>query len=325
MTRRIKNVPIEVAFTAAMVVVMMALSIWFALPVSMPAIDSAAFIGVHYLLPLIGLLAWIMCAAVGQRRDLSTVLFGLPCYAIVLWVHFNLKLWVPLINPSNFDGLYWTFDGSMRPLVDGAIYIRKAVSPAIPFQSNLYMYAFIFMFYASFCYHAVATPKAFRPLFLAALFLQGLGAFSYIIFPASGPFIYEPGANPFVSETQRFMLDARGELIQGGASWLSSSGSEYFAAGLGAMPSLHAAASSLFVWFAYKHAKPLLPIYLTIFAYILVVAVANRWHYLIDLPAGVALAAGAIYLAKLATSPDQRQVAEDDHVQLLIGGAAVYS
>ena len=28
---------------------------------------------------------------------------ALPCYATVLVVHFNLKLWVPYINPTSYD------------------------------------------------------------------------------------------------------------------------------------------------------------------------------------------------------------------------------
>ena len=68
-------------------------------------------------------------------------------------------------------------------------------------------------------------------------------------------------------------------------------------AGLGAMPSLHAACSSLFLWFAWRHGRILLPTYIPLVFYILVTAVASRWHHLIDIPVGIALARLSIYLA----------------------------
>ena len=292
------QVPVEVVFAAAMLVLMVSLSKMFGLPFVSPAASSAAFVGIHYLLPLAGLMIWFACAAVGQRRDLPRkLLIMLPSYSVVMWAHFNIKLWTPLINPLTYDELYWATDAWLRPAVDFSIAFRIAVRPFIPFDANLYIYSFIFMFYGSFCYHAAITPDKFRELLLAALFLQGLGALAYLAFPAVGPFIFEPAANPLATQSQQFMLNVREEVISGGPAWLASNGSEYLIAGLGAMPSLHAGAGFLFVWFAYRHGRPLLPIYLAIYSYILLVAVGNRWHYIVDIPAGIALAGLAIYAA----------------------------
>ena len=56
------------------------------------------------------------------------------------------------------------------------------------------------------------------------------------------------------------------------------------------MPSLHAGGSFLFLLFALRHDRRLVWIMLPLWAFISVDAIANRWHYLVDLPAGMVLA-----------------------------------
>src|SRR3546814_14660869 len=64
-----------------------------------------------------------------------------------------------------------------------------------------------------------------------------------------------------------------------------------------AMPSLHSASAYLFFLFAWKHGKVLVPLYSFILAYILIMAVASRWHYIIDIPVGMTLAWASYKLA----------------------------
>ena len=63
------------------------------------------------------------------------------------------------------------------------------------------------------------------------------------------------------------------------------------------MPSLHAGGSFLFLLYALRHAKPLRWPFAFLFLFIALDAVANRWHYAVDLPAGMALAFAATWLA----------------------------
>lgn len=298
--------PIEVIFTAGIMLVTLFLAETFNLPMLLPTLNGAAFVGVHYLLPLVGLLIFAACAAIwGQRDILRTIAIGLPCYALVLLAHFHLKLWTPLINQANYDSAYWATDLAVRPLVDLSFFVRQALEPIIPWHSNAYMLGFIILFYISFCYHAVRTPAVFRQLVLAALLLQGLGGLAYMLFPAVGPFVFEQGVNPVATQTQQFMLETRAQLLSGGRAWLATAGSPHLVAGLGAMPSLHAGGAFLFLWFAYRHGRVLLPTYVPVFIYILFTAVANRWHYVIDIPFGIALAALCIYIAGKATQGAQ--------------------
>ncbi len=296
----------ELGFTMLVIAITCALSVVLALPISFPSGERAAFVGVHYLYPLIGLCIWAGLAAVGQKRQLfQTFLIALPCYAAVLLCHFNIKLWIPHINPVLWDDVLWASDQSVRPLIDASFVLRKAIAPIIPLGSNFYMFGFIILFYVSFCYHAIKTPEKFRTFFLAALFLQGFGAFAYLIMPAIGPFIYEAGIEAQPTLAQASMYGAYQANFAGGAEWLREYGGAHLTVGLAAMPSLHAGASFLFLIFAAKYARVLVVPYLLIFAYICVAAISSRWHYAIDLPVGMALAWVSSVLAHRLIEPAQ--------------------
>lgn len=315
----------EIWFTIAMLGLTLAVSAALGFRFSLPAGNEAAFVGIHYLYPLIGVAIWGVLAAVGQRTDLArTFLIALPCYAVVLVCHFNLKLWGPHINPLLWDDLYWRTDTWLRPLVDACFWLRRAIAPVIPLDSNFYMIAFIAMFYMSFCFHALRSPHQFRTLFLAALLFQGLGALAYLVMPAIGPFLYESGIEPAQTGAQQGMLALRQEIVSGGAGWFAANGGTHITAGLAAMPSLHTGGSFLFLLFAWRHARVLMPLYSVLFAYISIDAVASRWHYLVDLPVGIALALGCVWAAeRLNPRPAEdaeraRPVAPDAVAQLFV-------
>lgn len=298
MTQRRWLVP-EIWFTAAMLTLTLAIGMILDFRFSLPAGDRAAFVGIHYLYPLLGVAAWGVLAFVGQRRELlQTFLIALPCYAIVLVCHFNLKLWAPHINPVMWDHVYWDVDIWMRPLVEICFTLRRAISPLIALDSNFYMTAFIMMFYLSFCIHALRDAHQFRTLFLAALIFQGLGALAYLIAPAIGPFLFETGIEPQQTAAQQSMLAVRQQISAGGSEWIAANGGTHITVGLAAMPSLHTGGAFLFLLFAWRYARVLVPVYLPLFAFISIDAVASRWHYLVDLPAGITLALVAAWSAE---------------------------
>lgn len=281
----------EIWFTILLIAITAAFSVTLDLPFNFPSGERAAFVGIHYLYPIAGLAIWATVASIGQRKQLKRIfLIALPCYAAVLICHFNLKLWGPHINPVLWDDLYWATDQAIRPLVDASFSLRQAMDPIIPLSSNFYVGGYIAMFYISFCYHAIITPAEFRKLFLAALFVQGAGAIAYLVMPAIGPFLYEPGIELRATAAQASMLAAWEANVAGGTEWLESYGATHLTVGLAAMPSLHAALAFLFWLFAWKHGRILIVPYSLLLGYILIAAVANRWHYVIDLPIGIAIA-----------------------------------
>lgn len=287
----LKRLPFEVWFTATLLAVTVLLGRANGLPFSLPSGGGAAFVGVHYLYPLIGLAVWAyIVGRSGRQSPGATFFIALPCYALVLLAHFNLKLWIPDLNPALFDAQYWAIDEALHPLVETCMALRRSLGWAIPLGSNFYMYGFIALFYLSFTVHALGPKGKFRALVIAALLFQGLGALSYLIAPALGPFLYERGVEPMADHAQQALLATYQAHVAGGSAWVALNGSKALLIGLAAMPSLHAGGSFLFLLFALRHDRRLVWVMLPLWAFISVDAIANRWHYLVDLPAGMLLA-----------------------------------
>jgi hypothetical protein len=296
--KNISCLQVEIYFTAMMLMAMILLSISFGLPISLPMGEAAIAFGTQAVLPLLAIGVWAAWAAhEGREVVLLRPILAVACYAIVMIVHFNMKLWVPLVRPVTFDTLFWRIDQLGYPLVRLCMRIDESLAPIISNDSGFYVGSLPALFYISLAYHAAKTPQIIRQFFLSALILQGLGAISYYPFPALGPFIFENGTNPVLTGAQHNMLVAHQMAVMTGPSWLVGHGEATLFAGLGAMPSLHAASAYLFLWFAWRHGRILLPTYIPLFVYILVTAVASRWHYLIDIPVGILLAHVSIRLA----------------------------
>lgn len=298
MRSSLRVIPPEVLITGATLAVMFLLSVAFQLPIVSPSENRAAFVGVHYIYPLIGVALLGITTFLAGKRDVAMSFFiALPCYVAILFAHFNIKLWIPHINPVMYDDFYWKTDQMVRPIVDACDYIRENIF-IFPYESNFYMLAFIALFYTSFLYHAIKTPAHFRTLVVAVLLVQSLGALAYLVAPAIGPFIYEAGVDPTITPGQLGMLEFYRNSVAEGPAWIARHGSAHFTVGLAAMPSLHAAGAFLFFLFAWKHGRILLPLYSIILFFILVTSVASRWHYVIDVPVGIALALLCLWLAE---------------------------
>ena len=296
--KNISGLQVELYFTAMMLMAMISLSILFGLHVSLPTGEAAVAFGAQAVLPLLAIGLWAAWAAhKGREVVLSRPILAVACYAVVMIVHFNMKLWVPLVRPATYDMMFWRIDQAGYPLVRLCMRIEASLAPIISDDSGFYVGSLPALFYISLVYHASKTPQIIRQFFLSALILQGLGAISYYLLPVLGPFIFENGTNPVLTGAQHNMLVAHQAAVMTGPSWLIGHGEATLFAGLGAMPSLHAASAYLFLWFAWRHGRILLPTYIPLFLYILVTAVASRWHYLVDLPVGILLAHGSIRLA----------------------------
>jgi len=294
----IAKTPVEVFFAGGMLAITLLLSALFGLPIRLPSHDLMIPLVATYLVPLTGAVAYSIYALLARKRTLlRELVITLPCFWVVLIAYFNLKLWTPFINPLSFDGLFWQIDQALRPLVDFCFGLRRALVPIVPYEWNLYLTGFLLLFYISFLYHSTRTPQALRRIVVSAMFLQGLGALTYIALPAIGPFLYEPGSSTTSNAAEQMMLQVRQQSVAGGPHWLSGHASSVLMAGLGAMPSLHVGYAWLFLWYAIREARVLLPTYVPLFVFIVFTSVASRWHYLIDLPAGLALSAFSIWLA----------------------------
>ncbi len=288
--------------------VALALSAAFGLPFLIPADDALEFTGMSYAVPLslIGLLGLYLVATKQTARLVYYALAGIA-YGVILVSHFNVKLWMSFINPRLWDDFYWSTDQAVRPLVEASFAVHKGVAAVMPFGDHLYLFAFLAMFAGSIIVHASQSFVVFRKVLFAAMLVHVLGALSYLVMPAIGPFLYEPGVNALETARQQHMHDGYLALMAGGRPWIAAEGSRFMFAAVAAMPSLHVASSAVFVFFAWHHARWLGVAYLPLFVFIIFEAAATRWHYWIDVAAGMALTALAIAVTIALFRPAEAQ------------------
>ena len=228
------------------------------------------------------------------------------------YLHFNLKGWVPLINPALFDTAYMASDEWLRPLVDAFTWASTTIRTNLNPEVRWYQFLFLIMFILSFCRFA-AIRDAYYPHFAVSMLLMvSLGALSYLIAPALGPFIYEDGNAVLATEAQTGMYAAYQKVQVGGAAWFERYGAAYFTGALAAMPSLHVGYASLMTYYILKSRDYMAPLFVLFWLWILIDSVALRWHYAIDAPAGVALSALVIWLTnRLLAHGEDSQASEN--------------
>jgi membrane-associated phospholipid phosphatase len=310
----------EWVVAAGLALVAIALSFVIHAPIRFPSEGALLFIGSTYLFPFVLVSIWILLPLpfLNFRREykralgiiLRQVNYTL-CLGVILIFHFHIKLWAPLINPASYDHIYNVIDQKCFFWMDPLISWRGQFH--YDWLDNLYFYVFVFMFFCSFIVHSLKSNNEFRRVFLASALVQAIGAVSYLIAPALGPFIYHHGVNDHVTDAQQAMFKTHQALLAGGVHWLKGNTGKYLAAGLAAMPSLHLAASFVFLWYALKYCRWLAWFYWPCVLWIIFEAMASRWHYGIDLVAGIILAYGSIFLAnrwmdahEAATAPESK-------------------
>ena len=294
----------ELALALSFLLVALALAWIFDLPVVTPAKNALEFTGMSYGVPL-GLIALLGVYLILTKQGKRLIYYGLAsiAYGAILICHFNVKLWMSLINPALWDDFYWQTDQAMRPFIEASFSVHNLVAAPLPFGDHLYLFAFLAMFASSIIVHSMQHLIVFRKVIFTAMLVHVLGALSYLVMPAVGPFLYEHGANALETARQVHMYQGYTALVAGARPWLASEGSQFMFAAVAAMPSLHVASSAVFVYFAWKHARWLGWAYLPMFGFIICEAVATRWHYLIDVAAGLGLTAVAIAITTVLFRP----------------------
>lgn len=292
--------PIEVIALISMLAAAI-ISLAFSQDLYWPNGESAQFAANHYLGPIIPALAVIALPFIGRKREyshssISRALRVILAFVVVVFLHFNFKLWAQLVNPVRFDLNYQHIDILFPQVIMACESVRTAFLNWLPFEMvHAYHDLFVAMFILSFLVHAALgqTEVANRLVTSVAAVLV-LGGVAYMAAPAWGPFVYSQGVDPAATGIQRDMARFQAGLIDSAGSLYYGS---QFTAALAAMPSLHAAHSAVFLYFAARHAPLLGVFYVPIFVFLCADAVASKWHYLVDIPAGLAVAAISIWFA----------------------------
>jgi PAP2 superfamily len=302
----------ELGLALICVLVALVMSLAADLPFSFPDVSALAFTGMHPAVPIGLISAWLGVTMLSRFKfRVFYYVTAAFAYCVILVVHFNIKLWMAVANPVNWDDFYWRVDGAVRPVIDLSFGVHDAAAFLLPFENHLYLFAFLAMFLCSIVIHSMRCFMVFRRVIFSAMLVHALGAISYLIMPAAGPFIYEAGSNALETARQVHMYEGYQALIAGGRPWIAENGSQYMLAAVAAMPSLHVASSGVFLYYAWKHERWLGLCYLPLFTFILFEAMSTRWHYAVDLIAGIGLTALAIWIAAIIFAPiERRQKAE---------------
>jgi len=224
-------------------------------------------------------------------RWLSTDFYYILIFVIVIYFHFHLKMWMPVLNSHLHDYAYFQIDKQLHFIIEGFAVARSLLTRLLPAPDLWYQGAQLGLFIGSFWLHALGERRWHHHNILALLLNLMIGPLTYLLAPAVGPFIFEDGPNATATAAQHGMYRMFAELQVQGPSWLWSHGGQYFTAPPAAMPSLHVGAACIVVYYSLKARSPFAFLAIFLAAWIFIESVVSRWHYLVDLPAGILLAA----------------------------------
>jgi membrane-associated phospholipid phosphatase len=201
----------------------------------------------------------------------------LPIFA-VLAVYFNLRSILPIINPVSYDAALHQLDVALFGL-EPTLAIEPLSTPRVVEWFSFFYYSYFFLI-ASFIFVMVFTCSSDERLASFAtgvLLVVGIGHYVYTLVPGVGPYA--------------FLAHEYSGPLQGGPFYflvLDTVGKA------GAMrdifPSLHTALPTYLSLFAWRY-YPKVAMLATVFACNIIGAtIVLRWHYAVDVVAGLLLA-----------------------------------
>jgi hypothetical protein len=285
-------------------------------PSKIPGLDAN-----YWTPPIIAAIAYLVIQLIGRQFSRTSArswaVFGrrlfddyylLALFIFVIYVHFNIKMWIPVVNPALYDEAYFAVDQAFRPIIDLFAWMRGLGARVIPAADIWYQAGFFAVFVLSYLTHSIGDRRWHYHNMIGLLLIEMVGPLSYLFAPAVGPFIFEQGPNPLATNAELTMYEVYKQVLSGGAAWVSAHGGQYFAQPLAAMPSLHVGATFVIVYYAVKARQWVSPLAVLAFAWIVIESVVARWHYLIDLPVGLLLAAGVIFVTNRLCRARQMEI-----------------
>jgi hypothetical protein len=221
----------------------------------------------------------------------SSLLYRTAVIGSLLSAFFQLREILPAVSPWTDDARIYAFDLRVFGL-EPSIALDRYVSPA----TTEWFAFFYFLYFLILSVHVLPMVYWNRDTHLLAQFATGLilifcaGHVIYMIVPGFGPYWY--------------LKDSFHHELQGGTFWnLVRDAVDAGGAQKDIFPSLHTAVPTFFALFSFRHRK------LTPFKYwwpvitflatqVIIATMFLRWHYLIDVIAGVALACCGAFLGQ---------------------------
>ena len=216
----------------------------------------------------------------------SSLLYRTLLITSVLSSFFQLREILPAVSPWTDDARIYAFDKHVFGF-EASVALDRFVTPT----TTEWFAFFYFLYFLILCVHVLPMVYWSRDQLLLARFATGTllmfltAHLVYMIVPGYGPYWFLKGT--FVHE------------LQGGTFWrLVREAVEAGGAQKDIFPSLHTAAPTFFAIFSFRHRRLVpfkysWPVVAFLATQIIIATMFLRWHYLIDVIAGLALAAGA--------------------------------
>lgn len=214
-------------------------------------------------------------------------------YPVLMNVLFTNMRWVsPLINEGKKDAILWELD---KWITGGSlsVMLEPLISPILTeFLSFCYMFFMVYLFISMLLW--LLSPLPLARIFYAGLFsLYGIGYFGYTLVPAIGPYVTY--ASEFSSPlTGYFMTDFLSAVYPTGTNYTDI------------FPSLHCAITAYMLLFDMKWNRRRFWICLIPSIGLGFSTIYLRYHYFVDVLAGLAVAAVALFIAHSVRLKEER-------------------
>jgi hypothetical protein len=219
----------------------------------------------------------------------SSLLYRVGMVGAVLGSYLQLREILPAVSPDAVDGRIYAFDRSVFG-VEPAVWFDHFASPA----TTEWFAFFYFLYFLLVSAHVLPMLFCVRDEEVLASFGVGIllvflsAHLMYMLVPGWGPYWYLNGSFRHELQGGRFWRLVLDTVEAGGAQ------KDIF-------PSLHTAAPTFFAWFSFRHRnRPPFKYTWAVIAFlttqIIIATMFLRWHYLVDVIAGVALAGTACTL-----------------------------
>ncbi|KEO82820.1 phosphatase PAP2 family protein [Tumebacillus flagellatus] len=236
-------------------------------------------------------LAWKPGLRWGVGQTLTVARFGLP-FCVLLIIYRALDFYIPLFSPVDRDGWLLKVDAWMFGGVQPSVWLEPLIRPWLTdYLSFVYMIWFPMIFF-TLLLMMLKSREAVSGYVAAALFAFYIGYVSYTIVPAVGP-LYSLAdtyttslSGGAITEMQRAVVTSQQDMN----------------VSRDCFPSLHTAISCVMLYFVWTYRRKWLWLYAPLVVSILVSTIYLRYHYVIDVLAGIGLAALTCWLGRAGTA-----------------------
>jgi membrane-associated phospholipid phosphatase len=198
--------------------------------------------------------------------------------------YFALRTAVPALHPRLYDDALQSAD---RALLGGnaSLWLQRFAHPALTeFMSFCYVIFFPYLLFSWITYLVQPDLRLAQKFWSGFFAIYGLGFLGYLLVPAIGPHL-EPGLAAQFTPFRGPITDLNTRIVLSGSNRVDC------------FPSLHCAISSYILFFDLRHRRWRFWLYLVPCVGLWVSTLYLRYHYFVDVLAGFALSAAALWLA----------------------------